>query len=156
MSTLLLASCSTKNDVAMNEHYQRAVIERERARLNAIAEIASQGETGAVAAAMMMQNTNQANHSAPNTGSGTALQWAGVLVPSITQGLSVAVNGAVSVLQSEDSKEISMNSSNNNKDVAISTNSTMNSIAEATIVTNTSTSSSNTLVCVTDENYSCD
>ena len=44
--------------------------------------------------------------------------------------------------------------SNNSKDIAIDTNSTMATIAEASIVTNTS--STNSVVCVTDTAYSCD
>jgi hypothetical protein len=160
MKTLLVITvlalplaCSSANDVAMNEHYQRAVIERERARLDAISEIAKQGEAGAVAAAMMMSNTTQ-SHAAPNSGKDSALAWAGILVPSLVQAAGIAVNGEVAKIQSNNNTTIATNNSNNNKDVAIDTNSTMAAIAEATIVTNTSTT--NSVVCVTDATYSCD
>ena len=151
--TLALAACSSSNDVVMNEHYQAAIIAKEEARMNAIKEIAKQGEAGAVAAAMMMQNTNT-NHAAPNSGKDSALAWANILVPSIVQATGIAVNADVARTQSNNNTTIATTNSNNNKDVAIDTNSTMASIAEATIVTNTSTT--NSVVCVTDTTYSCE
>jgi len=153
MSSLALAACSSKNDVAMNEHYQAAIIAKEKARMDAIKEIAAQGEAGAVAAAMMMQNTNT-THASPNSGKDSALAWAGILVPSIVQAAGIAVNGEVAKIQSNNNTTIATTNSNNNKDVAIDTNSTMATIAETTIVTNTS--STNSVVCVTDADYSCD
>ena len=152
-------ACSSKNDVAMNEHYQAAIIAKEEARMDAIKEIAAQGEAGAVAAAMMMQNTNT-NHAAPNSNKGNALAWANVLVPSIVQATGIAVNADVARTQSNNNMTIATNDSNNSKDVAIDTNSTMATIAEATIVnpevvTSTNTTTANT-VCVTDAAYSCD
>ncbi|MFZ9078171.1 MAG: hypothetical protein ACO23H_06510 [Alphaproteobacteria bacterium] len=159
MSSLALAACSSKNDVAMNEHYQAAIIAKEKARMDAIKEIAAQGEAGAVAAAMMMQNTNT-THASPNSGKDSALGWAGILVPSIVQATGIAVNADVARTQSNNNTTIATTNSNNNKDVAIDTNSTMASIAEATIVnpevvTSTNTTTVNT-VCVTDADYSCD
>ena len=150
---LALAACSSKNDVAMNEHYQAAIIAKEEARMNAIKEIAKQGEAGAVAAAMMMQNTNT-THASPNSGKDSALAWAGILVPSIVQATGIAMNADVARTQSNNNTTIATTNSNNNKDIAIDTNSTMATIAESTIVTNTSTT--NSVVCVTDADYSCD
>ena len=153
ISTLALTACASANDVAMNEHYQAAIIAKEQARMNAIKEIAAQGEAGAVAAAMMMQNTTT-NHAAPNSGKDSALAWAGILVPSIVQATGIAMNADVARTQSNNNTTIATTDSNNNKDVAIDTNSTMATIAESTIVTNTSTT--NSVVCVTDAAYSCD
>ena len=160
MKTLLVITvlalsfgCSSKNDVVMNEHYNAAIIAKEEARMDAIKEIAKQGEAGAVAAAMMLQNTNT-NHAAPNSGKDSALAWAGILVPSIVQATGIVVGADVAETQSNNNTTIATTNSNNNKDVAIDTNSTMESIAEATIVTNTS--STNSVVCVTDAAYSCD
>jgi len=153
ISTLALTACASANDVAMNEHYQAAIIAKEEARMNAIKEIAKQGEAGAVAAAMMLQNTNT-NHAAPNSGKDSALAWAGILVPSLVQAAGIAVNGEVAKIQSNNNTTIATTNSNNNKDIAIDTNSTMATIAETTIVTNTS--STNSVVCVTDADYSCD
>lgn len=150
---LALAACSSKNDVAMNEHYQAAIIAKEEARMNAIKEIAKQGEAGAVAAAMMMQNTNT-THASPNSGKDSALAWAGILVPSIVQATGIAMNADVARTQSNNNTTIATTNSNNNKDIAIDTNNTMATIAETTIVTNTSTT--NSVVCVTDADYSCD
>lgn len=156
---LVLTACSSKNDVAMNEHYQAAVIAKEESRMEAIKEIAKQGEAGAVAAAMMMQNQGNAAHAAPNSGKDSALAWAGILVPSLTQGAGIAVNGAVAAYQSKNNTDVAINSSNNSKDIAIDTNSTMATIAEATIVNPevvTSTNTSQSVVCVTDATYACE
>jgi hypothetical protein len=159
LPVIALAACSSKNDVAMNEHYQAAVIAKENSRMEAIKEIAKQGEAGAVAAAMMMQNTNTA-HAAPNSGKDSALAWAGILVPSLVQATGIAVNADVARTQSNNNTTIATTNSNNNKDIAVDTNSTMAAIAEATIVnpevvTSTNTTTANT-VCVTDATYSCD
>ena len=153
ISTLALTACASANDVAMNEHYQAAIIAKEQARMNAIKEIAAQREAGAVAAAMMLQNTTT-NHAAPNSGKDSALAWAGILVPSIVQATGIAMNADVARTQSNNNTTIATTDSNNNKDVAIDTNRTMATIAESTIVTNTSTT--NSVVCVTDAAYSCD
>ena len=149
----LLLGCSSANDVAMNEHYQAAVIAKEKSRMEAIKEIAKQGEAGAVAAAMMMSNNTQ-SHAAPNSGKDSALAWANILVPSIVQATGIAVNADVARTQSNNNTTIATTNSNNNKEIAIDTNSTMATIAETTIVTNTSTT--NNVVCVTDAAYSCD
>ena len=82
---LALAACSTKNDVAMNHDYQKAVSETETARMYAIGRIAEQGEVGAVAAAMMLQNEGSRPHAAPRSGGDSALAWAQVLVPATVQ-----------------------------------------------------------------------
>lgn len=153
ISTLALTACASANDVAMNEHYQAAIIAKEQARMNAIKEIAAQGEAGAVAAAMMLQNTTT-NHAAPNSGKDSALAWANILVPSLVQATGIAMNADIARTQSNNNTTIATTDSNNNKDVAIDTNSTMATIAESTIVTNTSTT--NSVVCVTDAAYSCD
>lgn len=153
ISTLALTACASANDVVMNEHYNAAIIAKEEARMNAIKEIAKQGEAGAVAAAMMLQNTNT-THAAPNSGKDSALAWANILVPSLVQATGIAMNADVARTQSNNNTTIATTNSNNNKDIAIDTNSTMESIAEATIVTNTSTTSN--IVCVTDAAYSCD
>jgi hypothetical protein len=163
--TLALAACSTKNDVAMNKDYQLAVAESEKARMYAIREIASQGETGAVAAAMMLQNEGPRSHSAPRSGGDSALAWAQVLVPATVQSAGIAVNGLVARTQSNNNKDVAIVNSDNNTAVAVDTNSTMATIAEVTIVnpevvnpevvTNTNTST-NTITCVTDATYSCD
>lgn len=157
---LALAACSTKNDVVMNYDYQVAVAETEKARMDAIKEIAKQGDTGAVAAAMMMQNQGTKPHAAPRSGGDSALAWAQVLVPATVQSAGIAVNGLVTRTQSNNNKDVAIVNSNNNTAVAIDTNSTMAGIAEVTIVdpevvisTNTST---NTITCVTDTTYTCE
>jgi len=154
LPVIALAACSTGNDVAMNKQYQSAVIAKEQARMDAIKEIAKQGEAGAVAAAMMMQSQGNTAHAAPNSGKDSALAWAGILVPSIVQATGIAVNADVAKTQSNNNTTIATTNSNNNKDIAIDTNDTMATIAETTIVTNTT--ATNSVVCVTDATYSCD
>lgn len=147
---LALAACSTKNDVVMNYDYQLAVAETEKARMEAIKEIARQGDTGAVAAAMMMQNQGKTSHAAPSSGGDTALAWASVIVPSTVQAAGIAVNGLVSRTQSDNNKDVAIVNSNNNSAVAIHTNDTMADIAQVTVVdpavveTSTTTSTTNT------------
>jgi len=156
---LTVAACSSKNDVVMNYDYQVAVAETEKARMEAIKEIARQGDTGAVAAAMMMQGQGSSAHAAPNSGKDSALAWAGILVPSIVQATGIAVNADVARVQSNNNTTIATTNSNNGKDIAVNTNETMATIAEATIVNPqvvTSTSTVNTITCVTDASYTCE
>ena len=164
---LTVAACSSKNDVVMNYDYQLAVAETEKARMEAIKEIAKQGDTGAVAAAMMMQNQGTKAHAAPRSGGDSALAWAQVLVPATVQSAGIAVNGLVARTQSNNNKDVAIVNSDNNTAVAVDTNSTMATIAEVTIVnpevvspevvtsTNTTTNT-NTIVCLTDADYSCE
>ena len=156
--SLALSACSTANDVAMNRDYQNSIAQAEKARMEAIKEIAQQGETGAVAAAMMMQGQGSKVHAAPRTGGDNALAWAGVLVPSITQGVGIAVNGAVTAYQSKNNTDVAIANSNNDADVAMDTNATMAGIAEATIVNPEVVTQTNTqsVVCVSDSSYSCE
>ena len=155
---LALAACSTKNDVAMNASYQRGVADAEIARMEAIKEIAKQGDTGAVAAAMMLQGKTTTKPAAPRSGGDNALAWAGVIVPSLTHGVGIAVNGAVAAYQSKNNTDVAINSSDNDAAVAMDTNSTMATIAETTIVTPEVVTSTNTstITCVTDASYTCE
>jgi uncharacterized protein YcfL len=148
---LALTACSTKHDVVMNYDYQLAVAETEKARMEAIQEIARQGDTGAVAAAMMMQNQGKTNHTAPRSGGDTALAWASVIVPSTVQAAGIAVSGLVTRTQSYNNKDVAIVNSNNNTAVAVDTNATMEAIAGVTIVkpevvtsTTTNTTTNNT------------
>jgi uncharacterized lipoprotein len=150
----LVAGCSTSNDVAMNADYQNAVAASEKARMEAIGRIALQGEMGAVAAAMMLSQDRGNTHSAPRSGGDTALAWAGVIAPVLTTGLGVAVNGAVTVRQSDNNKVVALNQSNNSADVTMDTNATMAGIAEVTIVNPEVVTP--TVVCVIDATYTCD
>ena len=156
-SLFFASACSTKNDVIMNYDYQESVMMSEKARMEAIKEIARQGDTGAVAAAMMMSQSNT-RHQAPNSGGNTALAWAQVLVPATIQSAGIAVNGLVARTQSNNNKDVAIVSSNNSTTVAVDTNGTMAGIAEVTIVNPEVVTSTNTnsVTCVTDATYSCD
>ena len=153
---LALSACTSKNDVIMNMDYQQAVIESETARMKAIATIAEQGETGAVAAAMMMQNQGVKTHAAPSSGGGSALAWASILVPATVQSAGIAVNGLVARTQSNNNKDVAIVSSNNSTTVAVDTNATMAGIAAVTIVNPEVVTSTNTITCVTDATYTCE
>lgn len=153
---LVVSACSTKNDVAMNSDYQWAKSHAEQKRLEAITEIAKQGDSGAVAAALLMQQQGAYSAALPSSGSDKALAWAQVLVPSATNAFGIAVNGTVSAIQSNNSKDVAINNSNNGKDVSINTNETMSTIASATIVKpEIVTQPSPSVTCVTDASYEC-
>lgn len=121
----------------------------------------SRREFPAVAAAMMMQNQGKTSHAAPRSGGDTALAWANVIVPSTVQAAGIAVNGLVARTQSNNNKDVAIVNSDNTTAVAVDTNSTMATIAEVTIVnpevvTSTNTANTNTVVCLTDADYSCE
>ena len=150
--TLFLAACSTKNDVKINEHHQAAVIANEKARMEAIREIARQGEAGAVAAAMMMQQndySSQSSNRPPRTNGDRALDLAKTVLGDTLIGVGQI---AATVYAAEIQKDIAINNSNNNAEVTMHTNDTMAGIAEVTIVdpsvvetsTTTTTTTSNT------------
>jgi hypothetical protein len=158
LAPILLAACTTKNDVEINRSYQSAAAAAAQARYGTIAAIAKQGQAGAVAAAMLMQTTG--SDIQPPSNGNSALEWAKVLVPAVTTGVTVAANAGVAIRQSDNGKDVAIIRSNNETAVAVDTNATMATIAEATIVrpevvTSTNTSVTNVL-CVTDATYSCE
>lgn len=158
LAPLVLVACTTKNDVEINRSYQNAAAAAAQARYGTIAAIANQGQTGAVAAAMLMQ-TAGADIQPPSNGN-SALEWAKVLVPAISSGVAVAANAGVAIRQSDNGKDVAIVRSDNETEVAVNTNATMATIAEVTIVrpevvTSTNTSVTNVL-CVTDATYECE
>jgi len=115
----LLAACSTKNDVAMNTDYQWSKSHAEQKRLEAIAEIAKQGEGGVVAAALLMQQNGQYNAAPPRTGGDRAVDLAKTIMPALGNTLVGVGQIAATVYAADIQKDIAINSSNNNKDIAI-------------------------------------
>lgn len=93
------------------------------AAMDAIKEIAKTGDTTARTVASLqigdsLKGTNVAQASqggtvAPTTAGQEARAWAGILVPSIVQGYGIKANRDVSIIQS-----------NNSRDIAVSTNDT--------------------------------
>jgi hypothetical protein len=163
----LLAACSSKNDVAMNTDYQWSKSHAEQKRLEAIAEIAKQGEGGVVAAALLMQQNGQYNAAPPRTGGDRAVDLAKTIMPALGNTLVGVGQIAATVYAADIQKDIAVNSSNNNKDIAINnsdnnatvymhTNDTMAGIAEVTIVNpevvETTTTTTNTTTSTTTTN----
>lgn len=107
----------------------------EAARYNAMAKIAESGDTSAkvaavIALAMGAASNGQSNSAqlrAPEAPGDSALRWASILVPSLTQGYSIYANTKLGMAQS-----------NNSARVAISTNETFYGLAgkiQAPVVT---------------------
>lgn len=150
--TMFLAACSTKNDVAMNTDYQWSVQHAQQKRMDTIAEIAKQGESGVVAAALLMQQERgQYNPQAPKGSGDKFLETVTALAPAIGNTLIGVGQIGATVYAAEVQKDIAINNSNNNAEVTMHTNDTMAGIAEVTIVdpsvvetTTTTTTTSNT------------
>lgn len=128
LSIALLTGCaSTAQYEAYTKAQETVAVARAQenaAKYMALAQIAMHGNEAAKVAAVISINQG-GNTQVPNTGimlpksgSDTALQWASVLVPSLTQ-LGLAAKNA----------DVMINQSNNNASVARSTNETMLGIA---------------------------
>lgn len=164
---LFVAACSTANDVEMNSDYQIAVAMSEKARMEAIAEIARQGEGGVVAAALLMQQNGGNNHRAPVGTGDRAVAVANAVVPALGNTLvgvgqiaatvyAAEVQADVAIGQSNNNRDVAINNSNNDAAVIMHTNDTMAGIAQATIVRPEVVTSTNTdVVCITDATYTC-
>jgi len=159
IAALALSACSTANDVAINSEYQRSAAQAESARMQAISEIARQGESGVVAAALLMQQQGNSGPRAPvNSGdreAGIISSVAPLIVGLGQVGASIYASDAdrdIAITQSNNGRDVAINQSDNDAIVTMQTNDTMSDIAGATIVTTTDTD----VVCVTDDTYSCD
>jgi hypothetical protein len=137
LSLLVLAGCANpeyaqyskaQTDIAIARHTADA------AKYKAMADIAAQGDSSAKVAAVMAMalggNTNSAQTSIQAPQASAALQWASILVPSLTQVAGMRYNYLSTQTQS-----------NNAAAVAISTNGTFasmgNSIGSAGVAGNT-------------------
>jgi hypothetical protein len=92
----------------------------EVARANALKEIAAQGDTTAKVVAViglqtgMQPQQTQQQMAAPSSMSDTLLKWASVVFPTITQVYAIGKN-----------TDVAINNSNNAKDISVNTNETM-------------------------------
>jgi len=147
VATFTVTACTSAEDVAMNESYQKFNSYAEQKRMDTIAEIAKQGEGGVVAAALLMKDALKAGsaNEAPRTNSDRVLEGVKTVVPAMGNTLVGVGQIAATVYAAEVQKDIAVTQSNNNKDVAINssdndatvtmqTNDTMADIAEVTIV----------------------
>lgn len=104
IAAIALTGCATNAEYAAYVEAHKARAAAETARFNALKVIASQGDTtAAVAAAMALSQaggSNQPQIAAPVSAGETALRWASVLSPVITQGYIASQNARVSITQS--------------------------------------------------------
>ena len=152
---LAAGACTTKNDIDLNTDYQWSKSEAETARMQAIAEIAKQGEGGVVAAALLMQQGGTYDAQPPRTTSDRVVDVIKTALPALGSTLVGVGQIGATVYAADVQKDIAMNNSNNNATVTMHTNDTMATIAEATIVdpvvveTTTTTTTSNTTTTTT-------
>lgn len=141
LPTVLLAACSSANDVEMNKDYQMSLSSIERNRMEAIKEIAKQGEGGVVAAALLMQQEQQ-KVAPPRTNADRAVDLAKTVLGNTLIGVgqiaatvyAADIQKDIAVNNSDNNKDIAINNSDNNATVTMHTNDTMAGIAEVTVV----------------------
>jgi hypothetical protein len=122
IGVLLLTGCASDNYqqyARTQENIALARAEAEIARYKALEAIANSGDTTArVAAVIALQQGSPQNNSPrveqPTSTGDTALRWASVIVPSLTQIYGIGK-----------STDLAIVNSNNNKDISINTNQTM-------------------------------
>lgn len=138
---LFTAACASEKDVAMNKDYTMTIASMERSRMDAIKEIAKQGEGGVVAAALLMQQETQSVNP-PRTNGDRAVDLAKTVLGDTLIGVgqiaatvyAADIQKDIAINSSDNNKDIEINNSDNNLSIATHTNDTMSDIAEVTIV----------------------
>lgn len=135
IAALFMAGCATNTDYKMYAETQAKIAQAravaETAKYNALAEIAKSGDSAAkVAAVLSIQmgnmgggsssQQNQPAIAAPEDLNQKLLRWAGVILPTVTQGLGIAAQLHAANVQ----KQIAVTQSNNAAATAQSTNNT--------------------------------
>lgn len=104
-AALALTGCATNQDYVVYGQIQAAYAAAEAARFKAIGDIARSGDaTAKVAAVMSLQGVGGNSRPqvvAPRSASDTALQWASLVLPSVTQLYGINQNTRVSIRQSD-------------------------------------------------------
>ena len=104
IAAFILTGCATNAEYTAYVEAHKARASAETARFNALQAIASKGDTtAAVAAAMALSQaggSNQTPIAAPVSASESALRWASILSPVITQGYIAHQNARVSIAHS--------------------------------------------------------
>ena len=149
LSAVALVGCASQ-DYGMYSDAQikiaTANAKAEEAKYNALAQIAASGsDTAKVAAVMSLQFQSIASNQrtqliAPKSNGETALQWASILVPTLTQVYAIGKQA-----------DVQIESSRNSASVAKSTNETMLGIAQriqSNVTTTTTTDSTHALMVV--------
>ena len=134
IATLFLTGCATNTDYKMYAETQQKIAQAhavaQTARYNALAEIAKSGDSATKVAAVLSiqmgnisgggQPAQQQNVAAPEDLNSKLLRWAGVLLPTVTQGLGIAAQLHAANVQ----KQIAVTQSNNAAATAQNTNNT--------------------------------
>lgn len=148
IASLFVTGCATNTDYKMYAETQQKIAQAnavaQTAKYNALAEIAKSGDSAAKVAAVLSiqmgnmsgggQPAQQQNVAAPEDLNSKLLRWAGVLLPTVTQGLGIAAQIHAANVQ----KQIAVTQSNNAAATAQSTNNTF-----AAMSTNMATSNTN-------------
>jgi len=149
IAALFVAGCAANTDYKMYAETQAKIAQAnavaQTAKYNALAEIAKSGDSAAKVAAVLSiqmgnmtgggnQQAQQQNIAAPEDLNSKLLRWAGVLLPTVTQGLGIAAQLHAANVQ----KQIAVTQSNNAAATAQSTNNTF-----AAMSTNMATSNTN-------------
>jgi hypothetical protein len=103
--SLALTGCATNSEYAAYADAHKAQAAAQTARYQALADIAKQGDTTAkVAAVMSLQmggGQQNAQINAPKSWADYALQWTGLLLPTVTQVYAVGKQTALGMRQSD-------------------------------------------------------
>jgi hypothetical protein len=118
IGVLILTGCASNNYQQYAQTQQQIAVARaesEIARYKALEAIANSGDTTArVAAVIALQQGSPQNNSTkieqPTSAGDTALRWASVLVPSLTQFYSIGKSTDLAIVNSNNNKEIAINS----------------------------------------------
>jgi len=118
IGVLALSGCASMTDYNLYAQTQQVIAQKnaeaEIARANALKDIAASGDSAAkVAAVMSLQFSAQTSQrqqqiAAPSSFGDTALKWASVLVPSLTQFYAIGKSADVAVVNSNNAKDVSI------------------------------------------------
>ncbi len=116
IAAIALTGCASSSEYAAYIEAHKARSTAEQSRFAALQAIATKGDTtAAVAAAMALSlsgGNNQTPIAAPVSASETALRWAGVLAPVVTQGYIASQNARVAITQSNNSAAVAQSTNN--------------------------------------------
>ena len=136
LAAVLLGGCASSAEYQMYSETHRAQLQAnaivEAAKWQALGEVAKNGDSAAKVAVAMAVATNNSGGNGnnqrpqiapPKSNSEIALQWTGLLLPGFTQIYGINQNSRVAITQSNNATTLGMKQSDNQANVAISTNS---------------------------------
>lgn len=113
--TLLSGCAASKEEYMAYIEAEKAKYVAERARYEALASIANNGDQTAKVVSSLMLGLDMSTGagqktgtSAPVSSSDTALKWASIIIPSVTQLGTASINARVAIRQSDNSAQVSM------------------------------------------------